>query len=48
MTGSFICVTYHNELIIEWKLEIVNIVSHRKLIIQKLLRKRAIFGHNPP
>lgn len=29
MTGSSICATYHMLMIIEWKLEIVNIVSNR-------------------
>lgn len=28
MTGSSICATYHMLMIIEWKLEIVNIVSN--------------------
>ncbi|MBB6020416.1 hypothetical protein HNR77_001477 [Paenibacillus sp. JGP012] len=30
MTGSSICVTYHMLMIIEWKLEIVNIDSNRQ------------------
>lgn len=36
MTGSSICATYHMLMIIEWKLEIVNIVSNRELIFFKL------------
>lgn len=30
MTGSSICATYHMLMIIEWKLEIVNIDSNRQ------------------
>jgi|GEM_PF-4449497 hypothetical protein len=30
MTGSSICATYHMLMIIEWKMEIVNIDSNRQ------------------
>lgn len=43
MTGSSICVTYHIQMIIEWKLEIVNIVSNRLHIMEHTYRIVAYF-----
>lgn len=48
MTGSSICLTNHIQMIIERKLEIVNIDYNRQEIKGLYYRKTLIFGRNPP
>ncbi len=48
MTGSSICLTNHIQMIIERKLEIVNIDYNRQEIKGSYYRKTLISGRNPP
>ncbi len=48
MTGSSICLTNHIQMIIERKLEIVNIDSNRQEIKEASIRKILTSGRNRP